>query len=146
MKRKLLIGLIVFLVIAASFFMMMLTAGAAIIIWVYLAWIVWKKKTQIFHEQMKPKLAERRLRMLKASLIVAAISVIGGIVGVIMHNAIYAATETEEAVFFFTAISSIWLFTLATGIGFAIYLLGRRKPQVQTNDDSKQQEGAHKVG
>ena len=128
MKRKLLIGLIVLFVIAASFFMMMLTAGAAIVVWIYLAWMVWKKKTQIFHDQMEQKLAERRLKMLKISLMVAATSFIGGIVGVIGHNAIYAATETEEAVFFFIAISAIWLFTLATGGGLFIFLKGRQKP------------------
>ncbi len=128
MKRKLLIGLIVLLVIAASFFMMMLTAGAAIVIWIYLAWMVWKKKTQIFHEQMEPKLAERRLKWLKACLLVAAISFVGGIAGVVSHNALYAATETEEAISFFIAISAIWLFTLATGGGLAIFLKGRQKP------------------
>ena len=128
MKRKLLIGIIVLLVIAASFFMIMLTAGAAIAVWIYLAWMVWKRKTKIFHDQMEPKLAERRLKMLKASLLVAAISIVGGIVGVIMHNAVYAATETEEAVFFFVALSTIWLFTLATGGSLAIFLKGRQKP------------------
>jgi uncharacterized membrane protein len=127
MKRKLLTGLIVLLVIAASFFMIMLTAGAAIAVWIYLAWMVLKKKTEIFHAQMEPKLAERRLKMLKASLLVAAIAFLGGIAGVIGHNAVYAATETEEAVFFFIALSTIWLFTLATGGGLIIFLKGRRK-------------------
>jgi hypothetical protein len=128
MKRKLLTGLVVLLVIAAAFFMMMLTAGAAIAVWIYLAWMVLKKKAEIFHEQMEPKLAKKRLKMLKISLLVAAISFICGIVGVIMHNVHYAATETEEAVFFFIAISTIWLFTLATGGGLAIFLKGRQKP------------------
>ena len=128
MKRKLLIGLIVLLAIAVAFFLIMLTAGAAIAVWVYLAWMVLKKKTQIFHDQMEPKLAEKRLKMLKASLLIAAISFIGGIAGVIGHNAIYAATETEEAVFFFIALSAIWLFILATGGGLAIFLKGRQKP------------------
>lgn len=128
MKRKLLIGLIVLLVMAASFFLIMLTAGAAIAVWIYLVWMVWKKKTEIFHEQMEPELAKRRLKMLKASLLVAAISIVGVIVGVVMHNAMYAATGTEEAVFFWIALSTIWLFTLATGSGLAIYLKGRQKP------------------
>lgn len=128
MKRKLIIGLIILIVIAASFFMIMLTAGAAIAVWIYLVWMVLKKKTQIFHDQMEPRLAERRLKMLKASLLVAAISLIGGIAGVIGHNAIYAATETEEAVFFFVALSTIWLFTLVTGGSLAIFLKGRQRP------------------
>ena len=128
MKRKLLIGLIVLLAIAAAFFLIMLTAGAAIAVWIYLAWTVWEKKTQIFHDKMEQGLAERRLKMLKISLLVAAISFIVGIAGVIGHNAIYAATETEEAVFFFIALAAIWLFTLATGGGLFIFLRGRQKP------------------
>ena len=105
-----------------------LIAGAAIVIWIYLAWMVWKKKTEIFHEQMEPELAKRRLNMLKGSLLVAAISVVGVIVGIVMHNAMYAATGTEEAVFFWVALSTIWVFILATGSGVAIYLKGRQKP------------------
>ena len=127
MKRKLLIGIIVLLVIAASVFMIMLTTGAAIAVWIYLAWMIRKKKTKIFNDQMEPKLAERRLKMLKASLLVAAISLVGGIVGVIVHNAIYGLTETEEVVFFAIALSALWLFTLATGGGLVIFLRGRQK-------------------
>jgi len=128
MKRKILIGIIVLLVIAAAFFLIMLTAGAAMVIWIYLAWMVWKEKTQIFHDQMEPRLVERRLKMLKASLLVAAILLVGGIAGVVVHNAIYAATETEEAVSFFIALSAIWLFIIATGGGLFIFLRGRQKP------------------
>lgn len=128
MKRKLLIGLIVLLVIAAAFFLFMITAGAAIAVWIYLAWMVWKKKTQIFHNQMEPELVKKRLKMLKTALLVAAVSLVGGIAGVIGHNAIYAATEIEEAIFFWIALSSIWLFALATGSGLFIFLKGRQKP------------------
>ena len=132
MKRKLLIGTIIILVIAAAFFMSILTTGAAIAVWIYLAWMVLKKKTEVFHEQMEPELAKRRLKMLKASLLVAAMAFVAGIAGVIGHNVVYAATETEEAAFFFLALSTFWLFTLATGGGLAIYLRGRREP-VQRN-------------
>ena len=41
---------------------------------IYLTWMVWKKKTQVFHDQIEPKSAERRLKMLKALLIVALMS------------------------------------------------------------------------
>ena len=125
MKRKLLIGIIVILVIAAAFFLIMLTAGAAIAVWIYLVWMVWKKKIKIFHDQMELKLAERRLKMLKASLLAAAISFVGGIVGVIVHNALYAATETEEAVSFFIALSALWVFIIATVGALVIFLKGR---------------------
>ncbi len=69
MKRKLLIGLIVLLVIAAVFFLFMITAGAAIAVWIYLAWMVWKKKTQIFHNQMEPELAKKTFENAENSLI-----------------------------------------------------------------------------
>ena len=73
MKRKILIGVIIVIGIAVAFFMIPLTTGALIAVWIYLAWMVWKKKTQIFHDQMEPKSAERRLKWLKASLLVAGI-------------------------------------------------------------------------
>ena len=127
MKRKLLIGIVIVLVIAASVFMIMLTTGAAIAVWIYLVWMVRKKKANLFHDQVEPKLAERRLKMLKACLLAAAISFAGGIVGVIVHNAIYGLTETEELTFFIIALSALWLFTLATSGGLVIFLKGQRK-------------------
>ena len=50
MKRKLLIGIIVVLGIAAAAFMSMLTAGALIVVWIYLVWMVRKKKANLFHD------------------------------------------------------------------------------------------------
>ena len=135
MNKKLLIGVVVLyvgLIIAAAilapqwigFLIVMTLVGA----WINLVWGVRKKKTRIFHDEMEPELAESRYKMLKVFLLVAGISLAVGIVGVIVHNALYAATETEEAVFFFIALSSLWLFTLATGSGLVIFLKGRRKP------------------
>ena len=66
MNKKLLIGIIVVLVIAAAFFPL-----ALIGVWIYLVWMVWKKKISLFHDQMEPKSAERRYKMLKAFLWVA---------------------------------------------------------------------------
>ena len=96
-------------------------------VWVYLVWMVWKKKTKIFHDQMEPKLAERRLKMLKALLLVAGISLVGGIVGIIVHNALYGLSEMEEPVSFLIALSFIGLFVIATSGGLYIFLKGRRK-------------------
>ena len=89
-----------------------------VVVWGCLVWMIWKKKA---------KLAEKHLKRLKALLLGAGISLVVAIVGVIMHNALYAVTKTEEAVFFLIAISSILLFTLATGGGLVIFLKGRRK-------------------
>ena len=107
--------------------MIPLTTGAAIAVWIYLVWIVRKKKISLFHDQMEPKLAARRYKMLKISLLVAAISFVGGIIGAVMHNVLYGVTEEEDVVSFFIAISALWMFILATGGGLAIFLKGRRK-------------------
>jgi len=103
-----------------------LIAGALIVVSIYLAWMVWKKKTQIFHDQMEPKLAERRLRMMKVSLLVAAIFLLGGIVGAVVNQALYA-TEVEDAVTFFFAFVGLCVFILATSSSLVIFLKGRRK-------------------
>jgi uncharacterized membrane protein len=124
MKRNILIGVIVAIGIAVAFFMIPLTTGALIVVWIYLAWMVWKKKTQIFHVQMEPKSAERRLKWLKASLLVAAIFLIGGIVGAVVNQALYA-TEVEDAVTFFLAFVGVCVFILATGSSLVIFLKGR---------------------
>jgi len=127
MKKKLLIGAIVVLGIAVAYAMITLTAGAAIAVWIYLVWMVRKKKTSLFHDQVEPKLAERRLKMLKAFLLVAAISFAGGIVGVILHNALYAMNEIEEHVFFTIALVALGMFIIATGGGLVVFLKGQRK-------------------
>lgn len=128
MKKKLLIAAIVIAVLAASFAMVMLTVGAAIAVWIYLAWTIRKKKTAIFHEQMEPKLAEKRLKKLKTLLLVAAIAFIGGIGAAVLHNVIAGVSDIEEAVSFFIALGGLWAFILTTGGGLAVFLLGRQKP------------------
>ncbi len=94
-------------------------------VWIYLVWMVRKKKTKIFHDQMEPKLAERRLKRLKAFLLVAGISLAVGIVGVILHNALYGLSEIEEPASFFMAFLSLWVFTLATIGSLVIFIKGR---------------------
>ncbi|MBA7587584.1 hypothetical protein ES708_29615 [subsurface metagenome] len=108
--------------------MIMLTTGAAIAAWIYLVYMVRKKKTKIFHDQMEPKLVKRRYKRLKAFLLVAAISFVGGVAGVVVHNALYGLTEIEEPVSFIIALAALWLFILATGGGLFIFIRGRRKP------------------
>ncbi len=127
MNKKLLIGIIVVLGIAVAVFMNTLIAGALIAVWIYLVWIVRKEKTKIFHDQMEPKLAERRYKRLKTFLLVAGISFAVFIVGVIVHNALYGLSEMEEPVSFIIAISALWVFIIATIGGLVIFLKGRRK-------------------
>ncbi len=125
MKNKLLIGTVVVLGIAAAIWMSMLVAGALIVVWIYLVWMVRKKRANLFHDQVEPKIAERRYKMLKASLLAGGISLAGGITGVIVHNALYGLSEIEEPVSFFIALSFIVLFVIATSGGLYIFLKGR---------------------
>lgn len=127
MKKKLLIGIIVVFGIAAAVFLSTLTAGALIAVWIYLVYMVRKKKANLFHDQMEPKIAERRLKRLKAFLLVAAISFAVGIVGIIVHNVLYGLSEIEEPVSFYIAISALWVFIIATTGGLVIFLKGQRK-------------------
>jgi hypothetical protein len=117
---------IVLLVVAA-----VLIVGLPILlvvgVWIYLVWMAWKKKTKIFHDQMEPQLAERRLKILEALLLLAGISLLGCIVGFIVFFAIYGPSEEDEPVLFLTMIPSLVLFTAATIASLVIFLKGRRK-------------------
>jgi hypothetical protein len=136
MNKKLLIGInivIIGLVIAAAIYnprwiLMLLVGIAPIVVWISLVWMVRKEKTKIFHDQMEPELAERRLRRLKIFLRVGGISFVAGIVGVIGHNVIYGLTEVEESVFFTIALLGLFVFFISTIGGLVIFLIGRRKP------------------
>jgi hypothetical protein len=77
---------------------------------------------------MEPKLAEKRLKRLKVFLLVVGISFAVGIVGIVMHNVMYAQTEIEESVFFVIALVGLYVSIIATGSGLVIFLKGRRKP------------------
>jgi len=130
MNKKLLIGTIVVLGIAAAIFRPMLIGVALIVAWIYLAFMVRKKKTKIFHDQMEPKLAERRLKILKAFLLVAGISfavLIVLMVGVVLYNAVYGMSEIADAVAHYIGFSSLGVFDVATIGGLVIFLKGRRK-------------------
>jgi len=142
MNKKLLIGIIALFVVIVVFviaatilrnfvYLYLLAAWIPPVIplavWIYLVWMVQKKKTNIFHDRMEPKLAERRYKILKIFLLVAGISLVVGIVGVILHNALYVLSEKEELVSFFIAIVALWTFFIATIGGLVIFLKGRRK-------------------
>ena len=93
--------------------------------WILVVGMVWKKKTNIFHDQMEPRSAERHLKLLKASLLVAGISLVVGIVSFVVGVIILG--YEEEAVIFYIALSSVLLFIIGNVSGLVIYLAGRRK-------------------
>ena len=130
MNKYLLIGIIVIiagLVIVTAISRPLWIGIPLIGVWIYLLWMVWKKKTKIFPDQIEPKLAESRYRMMKVFLLVAGISLAVGIVGVIMHNVLYAQSGEEEAVFFFIGLLGLFVFIIATIIVLVVFLIGRRK-------------------
>ena len=132
MNKILLIGIIIVFVIAAATFGVGLFP-VLIPVWIYLVWMVWKKKTNIFHDQMEPKLAERRLKRLKTFLRVAGISFAMFCVAFILLVVLVGLLEIieEESVSYYIgyyiAFVGLWVFTIGTVGGLVIFLKGRRK-------------------
>ena len=95
--------------------------------WIYLVYVTLKKKTNLFHDQMEPELAERRLRKLKKFLLVPGISLAASIV-VVLYAVIADPSEESAAggVVFFILLFSVGLFLIGTIGGWVIYLKGQR--------------------
>ncbi len=108
--------------------MFLLIPAILVGVWIFLVLMVREKKTNLFHDQVEPKIAGRRLKMLKAFLLVAGISFAVFIVGVILHGVLGALLEIEEEpISFVIAISALYVFVIATIGGLVIFLKGRRK-------------------
>ena len=122
MKKKLLIGTIVVFGIAAAMTTMPMLIPGAPIVWIYLVWMVWKKKT-----------VSRYLKALKTFLLVAGISgmmLITFLVGVVLYNAVYGLDEISEiadTIAHYIGFSLLGMFYIATIGGLVIFLKGRRK-------------------
>ena len=124
MNKKLLSGIIVVIVVIGIAWVIIALIPFSLAIPIFLAWMVWKKKTQIFHDQIEPKSAERRLKMLKASLLVALISFAMLLVSILLGVLIF---HLPDGVVFYIAGFFAMLFALATSGGLVIYFKGRRK-------------------
>ena len=127
MKRNLLIVIIAVVVIVFTIFSPIIIGVLAIPVWIYLVWMVRKKNTGIFYDQMEPALAEKRLKRLKTFLTVAGLLCIVSIAGIIMHNVESALSEMEDSVFFIIGIAALWVFIILTAVGLVIFLTGRQK-------------------
>ena len=103
--------------------------GVAIVgMWIRLAWVVWKKKTGIFPDAMEPEIVERRLTNLKIWVLIAGVSLVVGVVGTVLHNALSALVETEEEpVSFFIAFAALLVFIVSTVVSLVMFLRRRRK-------------------
>jgi len=122
MNNKLLIGIIVVLVIVAAWFPLALIA-----VWIYLVWMVWKKKINIFHDQMEPKSAERHLKWLKTCLLVGGMSWAMIWISILLGAYIFHLPEEAMDNVFYIAVSFHVVSSMATIGGFVIFLKGRRK-------------------
>jgi cytochrome c biogenesis factor len=137
MNKKLLIGIIVIIVVGVGLVIAgaiikpaFITLGlvvALIGVWIYLGYMVQKKKANLFDVQVEPRIAERLIKMLKIFLLVAGISLVVGIVGAILYNVLYGIKEIEEPVSFFVGVLGLFGFVIATIGGLVIFLKGRRK-------------------
>ncbi|MFC2048328.1 hypothetical protein ACFLSK_02725 [Chloroflexota bacterium] len=107
------------------FIIFMIIIGAIpLAVWIYLVFMVWKKKTNIFPDQMESKLAERRLKWLKIILLVAGLS-LAAFIGFMLHIVIFRSLDYEGG--FFIAFFSIMLLLIANISGLVILRKGRRK-------------------
>jgi len=91
-------------------------------IWIFLAWMVWKKKTVSIY-----------LKALKIFLLIAGISGIMLIVflgGVMLYHAIYGLegmSETADAIAHYIGFSLLGMFYVVTIGGLVIFIKGQRK-------------------
>lgn len=54
-------------------------------------------------------------------------SLVVGIVGVILHNALYSMYELEEPVSFVIALLGLWVLSMTSAASVVMFLKGRRK-------------------
>ena len=90
-------------------------------------YVTLRRKTDLFHDQMEPESAERRLRRLKKFLLLAGISLAASVPAV-LYALIAAPSEESVAggVIFFILLLSLVLFFVGTVVGWVIYLNGRK--------------------
>ena len=103
---------------------MILIGAIPLAVWIYLVFMVWKKKTNIFHDQMESKLAESRLKWLKIILLLAGLSLVT-FIGNMLHIALFSPPDYEGG--FFIAFFSIILFLIGLIGSLVIIRIGRRK-------------------
>ena len=128
MNKKLLIGKIAVVGIVFLILNFLTTGLLAIATWIYLILMVRKRKTCLFHEQIVSKLAENRLKRLKAFLKVAGITFLIAIFGIIVYNVLSGLSKIDEPISFFIGIGALFVFIVATTGGLVIFLQGRQKP------------------
>jgi polyferredoxin len=135
MKKGLIIGTIVLWVvwvIAAAILVPMLILGTLIVgilIWAWISFVrkVWEKGTSLFHEEMKPKLAEKRLKRLKTFLLVAGISLAASIAGFAIYLVLFEQYEIDDSISFGFGLFGMMAFIIAIISSLILFIRGRRK-------------------
>jgi hypothetical protein len=77
----------------------------------------------LFYDRAGPEISEKRLKLLKTFLILAALSLPVFIIGVFMHNALSALFDIEEPVFFVIAVIVAPLVLAAGLIGSVVLVV-----------------------
>ena len=93
-------------------------------VWIFSVWKVWKKKANIFHDQLEPKLAERSLKRLKTCLLVSGMSFGMFWLNILVGNVILDKDPASYPIVYFSAV--LWI--IATFGALVIYLTGRQNP------------------
>ena len=135
MNKKFLIGIgfaIIALIIAGLVLRPVLVpvglVGVALIsVWIFLLWMVQSRKAINIFEHMEPESAQTLLKRLKVLMFISGISLATGIIGTILHNALYGISEIEEPVTFFIAIVGLFLFVIITVVSLVVFLIGKRR-------------------
>ena len=99
----------------------------ALAFWIYLGVLFWKRK-RVFHEEIEPQLAKKQLKRLKILSIVAGISFIIAVVGIVTHNVQSSLPDTKESLYFFIGIIVSYIFILTSIVSLVIFLKARQKP------------------
>ncbi|KPK22650.1 MAG: hypothetical protein AMJ70_05430 [Dehalococcoidia bacterium SG8_51_3] len=131
MKRKIINGIIFVIVVIGIAWAIGALIPFSVAIPIFLAWMAWKKKTQIFHDKIEPKSAERILKVLKASLLVALISFAMILTTILLGVLIF---HPSEDVLFYIGFFWFIMFDIATSNSLVIYFKARRKP-IKRNDE-----------
>ena len=125
MKWKLLIGLLAIVGLAAVVFNPLLGGALALACWIYLVWIVRAQDSLMFGEYVAPSTAEPLLKRLKTLLRTAGAALVVFVVAAVLHNAVSARVEGEEAAWFLVALVALGVFILATAGGLLTLVAGR---------------------
>jgi hypothetical protein len=77
---------------------------------------------------MEPELAEKRLKLLKKVIKIGGISLAVFVIGVIVHNVLFAVLDKEESISFAVSLLSGFILFLSIIGSLVIYIAGRMKP------------------